>query len=88
MSSSLSPVSDLDHAIPTVLELPAEAQEGVSETAEASEASEASAEAKPQVARWFAVQVASSCEKKVKATLEQRAVTLGVDNRKIGRAHV
>jgi transcriptional antiterminator NusG len=34
-----------------------------------------------QVARWFAVQVASSCEKKVKATLEQRAVTLGVDNR-------
>jgi transcriptional antiterminator NusG len=27
------------------------------------------------------VQVASSCEKKVKATLEQRAVTLGVDNR-------
>jgi transcriptional antiterminator NusG len=36
---------------------------------------------KPQVARWFAVQVASSCEKKVKATLEQRAVTLGVDNR-------
>ncbi len=39
------------------------------------------AEARPQVARWFAVQVASSCEKKVKATLEQRAVTLGVDNR-------
>lgn len=38
-------------------------------------------EARPQVARWFAVQVASSCEKKVKATLEQRAVTLGVDNR-------
>ncbi|MFN6339945.1 MAG: transcription termination/antitermination protein NusG [Cyanobacteriota bacterium] len=35
----------------------------------------------PQVARWYAVQVASSCEKKVKATLEQRAVTLGVDNR-------
>ncbi|MFM8604443.1 MAG: transcription termination/antitermination protein NusG, partial [Cyanobium sp.] len=33
------------------------------------------------VARWYAVQVASSCEKKVKATLEQRAVTLGVDNR-------
>ena len=40
----------------------------------------AAAEA-PQVARWYAVQVASSCEKKVKATLEQRAVTLGVDNR-------
>jgi transcriptional antiterminator NusG len=36
---------------------------------------------KPQVARWYAVQVASSCEKKVKATLEQRAVTLGVNNR-------
>jgi len=36
---------------------------------------------KPQVARWYAVQVASSCEKKVKATLEQRAVTLGVDSR-------
>ena len=33
------------------------------------------------VARWYAVQVASSCEKKVKATLEQRAVTLGVSNR-------
>ncbi|MFM9101951.1 MAG: transcription termination/antitermination NusG family protein, partial [Cyanobium sp.] len=38
-------------------------------------------EEKRQVARWYAVQVASSCEKKVKATLEQRAVTLGVDNR-------
>jgi transcriptional antiterminator NusG len=36
---------------------------------------------KPQVARWYAVQVASSCEKKVKATLEQRAITLGVSNR-------
>jgi transcriptional antiterminator NusG len=35
----------------------------------------------PQVARWYAVQVASSCEKKVKATLEQRAVTLGVASR-------
>ena len=35
----------------------------------------------PQVARWYAVQVASSCEKKVKATLEQRAITLGVSNR-------
>jgi len=37
--------------------------------------------ARPAVARWYAVQVASSCEKKVKATLEQRAVTLGVSNR-------
>lgn len=36
---------------------------------------------KPAVARWYAVQVASSCEKKVKATLEQRAVTLGVASR-------
>ena len=34
-----------------------------------------------RAARWYAVQVASSCEKKVKATLEQRAITLGVDNR-------
>ena len=33
------------------------------------------------IARWYAIQVASSCEKKVKATLEQRAVTLGVSNR-------
>ena len=38
-------------------------------------------EGKPMVARWYAVQVASSCEKKVKATLEQRAITLGVDSR-------
>ena len=37
--------------------------------------------AKTSVARWYAIQVASSCEKKVKATLEQRAVTLGVSNR-------
>jgi len=37
--------------------------------------------AKTTIARWYAIQVASSCEKKVKATLEQRAVTLGVSNR-------
>nr|YP_002049009.1 transcription antitermination protein NusG [Paulinella chromatophora]ACB42799.1 transcription antitermination protein NusG [Paulinella chromatophora] len=30
---------------------------------------------------WYAVQVASSCEKKVKTTLEKRAMTLGVSNR-------
>ena len=54
------------------MEAPAPATEGT----QAAEAPE-----KPQVARWYAVQVASSCEKKVKATLEQRAVTLGVDNR-------
>ena len=38
-------------------------------------------EGRAPIARWYAVQVASSCEKKVKATLEQRAVTLGVSNR-------
>ena len=41
----------------------------------------AAAEGRAPIARWYAVQVASSCEKKVKATLEQRAVTLGVSNR-------
>ena len=40
-----------------------------------------SSKANTSIARWYAVQVASSCEKKVKATLEQRAVTLGVNNR-------
>jgi transcriptional antiterminator NusG len=59
-------------ALITPLELPAAGAEagGAAEGGE-----------RPQVARWYAVQVASSCEKKVKATLEQRAVTLGVDNR-------
>jgi len=37
--------------------------------------------ANTSVARWYAIQVASSCENKVKATLEQRSVTLGVNNR-------
>ena len=37
--------------------------------------------ANTNIARWYAIQVASSCEKKVKATLEQRSVTLGVNNR-------
>ena len=41
----------------------------------------ASSQANTSIARWYAVQVASSCEKKVKATLEQRSVTLGVNNR-------
>ena len=36
---------------------------------------------KKNIARWYAIQVASSCEKKVKATLEQRAITLGVSDR-------
>ena len=40
-----------------------------------------STKANTGIARWYAVQVASSCEKKVKATLEQRSVTLGVNNR-------
>ena len=39
-----------------------------------------SSKANTSIARWYAVQVASSCEKKVKATLEQRSVTLGVNN--------
>jgi len=37
--------------------------------------------AKTNIARWYAIQVASSCEKKVKATLEQRAITLAVSDR-------
>ena len=40
-----------------------------------------SSKANTGIARWYAIQVASSCEKKVKATLEQRSVTLGVNNR-------
>ncbi|MBK16762.1 MAG: transcription termination/antitermination factor NusG [Prochlorococcus sp. SP3034] len=40
-----------------------------------------STKANTSVARWYAIQVASSCENKVKATLEQRSVTLGVNNR-------
>ncbi len=40
---------------------------------------------KTNIARWYAIQVASSCEKKVKATLEQRAITLGVSDRIIER---
>ncbi len=67
-------MSDVDLTADTseVLDLPApnEGEEGT-----------ASAAARTSVARWYAVQVASSCEKKVKATLEQRAVTLGVSSR-------
>ena len=40
-----------------------------------------STKANTSIARWYAIQVASSCENKVKATLEQRSVTLGVNNR-------
>ena len=36
---------------------------------------------KTNIARWYAIQLASRCEKKVKATLEQRAITLGVSDR-------
>ena len=54
-----------------VLDLPApnEGEDGTMSTANTA------------IARWYAVQVASSCEKKVKATLEQRAITLGVSKR-------
>ena len=40
-----------------------------------------STKANTSIARWYAIQVASSCENKVKATLEQRSVTLGVNNK-------
>ncbi len=63
------------------LELPAPVGEGAGGEGAAAEGAGGEGAEKPQVARWYAVQVASSCEKKVKATLEQRAVTLGVDNR-------
>jgi len=67
------PVSDVDLSTEDL---------AVAEPAEAGEAPAAPvAEGRAPIARWYAVQVASSCEKKVKATLEQRAVTLGVDNR-------
>jgi transcription termination/antitermination protein NusG len=39
------------------------------------------ANAAPQSARWFAVQVASGCEKRVKMNLEQRIETLDVATR-------
>lgn len=38
-------------------------------------------EQKPKRARWYAVQVASGCEKRVKANLEQRIKTLDVADR-------
>lgn len=47
----------------------------------ASEADEASGEASAKNGRWYAVQVASGCEKRVKANLEQRIETLDVANR-------
>jgi transcriptional antiterminator NusG len=38
-------------------------------------------EKRPKKGRWYAVQVASGCEKRVKANLEQRIHTLDVANR-------
>ena len=38
-------------------------------------------EIKPKSGRWYAVQVASGCDKRVKANLEQRIHTLDVANR-------
>jgi transcriptional antiterminator NusG len=74
--SSEDPVDALEAAaLPLAIDGPVEGG------AEAAGEGQGEAAGQPQVARWFAVQVASSCEKKVKATLEQRAVTLGVDNR-------
>lgn len=43
--------------------------------------SEATSAATPRSARWYAIQVASGCEKKVKASLEQRLQTLDVADR-------
>ena len=74
MSELTETITDLDTSLEALPEL--EASDLPVERAEEEEAS-----ARPAVARWYAVQVASSCEKKVKATLEQRALTLGVSNR-------
>jgi len=68
-------VSDPDELIDLPPDLPP------AEPADATAAADEDGAVRPVVARWYAVQVASSCEKKVKATLEQRAVTLGVSNR-------
>ncbi|MBC7970456.1 MAG: transcription termination/antitermination protein NusG [Verrucomicrobia bacterium] len=45
------------------------------------DAENASGEISSQSGRWYAVQVASGCEKRVKANLEQRIETLDVANR-------
>ena len=74
LSELTETITDLDTSLEALPEL--EASDLPVERAEEEEAS-----ARPAVARWYAVQVASSCEKKVKATLEQRALTLGVSNR-------
>ncbi|NJP08182.1 MAG: transcription termination/antitermination protein NusG [Leptolyngbyaceae cyanobacterium RU_5_1] len=46
--------------------------------AQLGEQGEALEELSPEAARWYAVQVASGCEKRVKANLEQRIQTLDV----------
>ena len=74
LSELTETITDLDTSLEALPEL--EASDLPVERAEEEEASTRTA-----VARWYAVQVASSCEKKVKATLEQRALTLGVSNR-------
>ncbi|MGB7518587.1 MAG: transcription termination/antitermination NusG family protein, partial [Spirulinaceae cyanobacterium] len=45
---------------------------------ESPEIPEQEAQRKPKSGRWYAVQVASGCEKRVKANLEQRIHTLDV----------
>ncbi|MEA5463312.1 transcription termination/antitermination protein NusG [Leptothoe sp. PORK10 BA2] len=45
------------------------------------EASNAPQEPRKSQSRWYAVQVASGCEKRVKLNLEQRAITLDVASR-------
>lgn len=42
---------------------------------------ESTVESSPSASRWYAVQVASGCEKKVKSNLEQRLQTLDVVDR-------
>jgi transcription termination/antitermination protein NusG len=74
LSELTETITDLDTSLEALPEL--EPSDLPVERAEEEEAS-----ARPAVARWYAAQVASSCEKKVKATLEQRALTLGVSNR-------
>ena len=81
MFPSVSAVSDSDLDVQEGLELPPAEALDPAPVLDLAAAEAPAANEKPQVARWYAVQVASSCEKKVKATLEQRAVTLGVDSR-------
>ena len=97
MPSFESPMTETDPMPPEIIEVPVtpepdhlasageqsggQDEAGVPDGADRTNEISANSPEKPLVARWYAIQVASSCEKKVKATLEQRAVTLGVDNR-------